>query len=601
MDNGMLWINEGFVLDEAGNLITTSYIDLRPPGDRTAIRTLIKGCRREHALEDSPTILISPVREFREKGKNLIRDEREGMATVEKEVEEPETPAELFQRRRLADVDEAVELLDSWTSVSHRRTSRRMHRSSGRVSFAKEWWIFSTSIRPETDEQWAAWEADIDPRYDHKSEIGQPAKFAQALARMVTEQLGPRGGDAWTRGSVGDGGDAALRTKHPAQQVLHGPIVYDDRLYETLTQEADEATRIAASMFTKREKHATLREYRFVILSDGEVTDTVSLSISGMMRDALPAGPSALVRPEGRIAAATASPEVSSSPTRGSTKLHGGRMTAKRRVRYLDTMRSERRKADGTVLSAETTERERVHEKTVKWDPSAARPAPDAGEAMDGRADGDSRGRQERPMSPDDLGPETTDEDAIREIAFTRPESREEVTESGAFTIMRGTGRSGGSLEEMFTKMFNDPASPMPASSESWAADKLGREEVLEIHGWMATLAHKVERVAIEQREAASSACWQAIQCIRNIYVRLGNIVDTVAIERQRFVVLDLKASAESRATGRIVVAPSGAYAYSLKAPNKGIVGHSDGEAGRIFPVVSLDEFESFGWSPKDD
>jgi len=114
-------------------------------------------------------------------------------------------------------------------------------------------------------------------------------------------------------------------------------------------------------------------------------------------------------------------------------------------------------------------------------------------------------------------------------------------------------------------------------------------------------LAHKVERVAIEQREAASSACWQAIQCIRNIYVRLGDIVNTVAIERQRFVVLDLKASAESGATGRVVVAPSGAYAYSLKAPNKGMVGHSDGEAGRIFPVLSLDEFESFGWSPKDD
>ena len=37
----MLWINEGFVLDDAGTLITTSYIDLREKDDRTVIPGLI--------------------------------------------------------------------------------------------------------------------------------------------------------------------------------------------------------------------------------------------------------------------------------------------------------------------------------------------------------------------------------------------------------------------------------------------------------------------------------------------------------------------------------------------------------------------------------
>ena len=37
----MLWINEGFVLDDAGNMALTSYIDLRGEGDRTAIRSLV--------------------------------------------------------------------------------------------------------------------------------------------------------------------------------------------------------------------------------------------------------------------------------------------------------------------------------------------------------------------------------------------------------------------------------------------------------------------------------------------------------------------------------------------------------------------------------
>ena len=419
---------------------------------------------------------------------------------------------------------------------------------------------------------------------------------------MVTEQLGPQGSDAWMRGSIGDGGDAAPRTKHPTQQILHGPMVYNERLYDTLTQDADEATRIAASMFTKRENHAALREYRFVISRDGAVEEEVFLNISGMMRDALQAGPSALVRPAARPADTTASPEASSSPTRGWTELRDGQIAAKRRVRHRETMRSETRGADRVVVSSETTERQRVQERTVTLDPSTAKRTLDAAGAMGGRADSDNPPKAEQPMSPDRLGPETTDEDVMQEIAFGKLDSRERETESKAVTVLQGTGRNGGSFEEIFAKMLDDPASPMPASSEPWAEDKLGREEVLEIHRWMATLAHKVTRVAIEHREAASSACWQAIQCIRNIYVQVGDIVDTVSIERQRFVVLELKASEESNAAGRIVVAPSGAYAYSFKGPSNGTVGHSEGEVGKMFcPLAIMDEFKSFGWPPKDD
>ena len=33
----MLWINEGFVLDDAGNMLTTSYIDLRSKDERAVI------------------------------------------------------------------------------------------------------------------------------------------------------------------------------------------------------------------------------------------------------------------------------------------------------------------------------------------------------------------------------------------------------------------------------------------------------------------------------------------------------------------------------------------------------------------------------------
>ena len=94
----------------------------------------------------------------------------------------------------------------------------------------------------------------------------------------------------------------------------------------------------------------------------------------------------------------------------------------------------------------------------------------------------------------------------------------------------------------------------------------------------------------------------ECFKCIRNIYVRLGDIVNSVSIERERFVVLRIKALEELAATGRIVVAPSGAYAYCFKQSGKEEVGHGEGELGKIFfPLGSqLETFKSFGWPPKE-
>lgn len=48
-------------MNEAGNVIATSYVDLRSPENRTAILTLVEGCRRERALEETEAILASPL------------------------------------------------------------------------------------------------------------------------------------------------------------------------------------------------------------------------------------------------------------------------------------------------------------------------------------------------------------------------------------------------------------------------------------------------------------------------------------------------------------------------------------------------------------
>ena len=96
----MLWVSEGFVMDDAGNMVSTIYIDLRARHERTVILGLVKGCKREHALEDGDTMLISKPERFRGYGERLIRDEQEGLAKREKEsvTVTGETPVEAAKR-----------------------------------------------------------------------------------------------------------------------------------------------------------------------------------------------------------------------------------------------------------------------------------------------------------------------------------------------------------------------------------------------------------------------------------------------------------------------------------------------------------------------
>ena len=289
----MLWINEGFVLDDAGNMLMTSYIDLRVKEERTVIQGLVKGCKREHALEDSETLLISKPERFREYGAALIRDEQEGFAKEEQVKVEAETPEEAAKRRATSDLNDALDLVGSRVKSVHRVEHSQRKTLKESFSYGKDWWIFCASIRPDLD-GWNTWRSSLDEDYDHVSEIGQPAKFAQSLARMVTEQICPMGKDASLTGT--SDGKTGAKTKHKSQWVVHGPVVYTDRLYDLLTEEEDEVRRMAACLFAKPISHAKQREYRFVVLNGGATEETVLLNISGMMRDALAQTAEGLVR-----------------------------------------------------------------------------------------------------------------------------------------------------------------------------------------------------------------------------------------------------------------------------------------------------------------
>ena len=576
----MLWINEGFILDDAGNMLTTSYIDLRDEGERTVIRSLVKGCSREHALEDGETVLISKPERFREGWVALIRDEQEGLAKEELVTLEAETPEEAAKRRATADLNDALQLVGSRMKSVHRVEYSRRKTQSESFSYGKDWWIFCASIRPD-DGDLDAWKATLDENYDHVSEIGQPAKFAQALARMVTEQIGPRGKDAWLTGT--SDGAAGARTKHKHQWVIHGPVAYTDRLYETIVGEEDEVRRMAACLFAKPMTHAAQREYRFVVLNGGAAEETVLLTISGMMRDALAPSEGGLIRPSPAPAATVGEDgAVIPRPMQSSTTQRYKRATVKERKEEREETRLETRTSDGQVISSDVKQRESVEERVATKDlETDDRGIPDLrrGEEREDagweRSDLDVEQESEEPDGRDD-------EDAVaKELALDEREWNDEHgrNEFVLPVVHRGSGRT----YKSFGEMLEDPSAPMSPFAKTWEVSACSPEEIVKSYGAVATLALKITRVAVEHRQEAASACWHALQCINNIYARLGDIIDSVWIEQDRFVVIHIKESEELKATGRIVIGPSGGYAYCLKRSKSENLGYSEGNLGNLF------------------
>ena len=417
---------------------------------------------------------------------------------------------------------------------------------------------------------------------------------------MVAEQLGPQGNDGWLQGTTD--GVGGIRTKHGMQWVLHGPVVYADRLYDTLKREPPGTRSLPLWLFTKSTTHAAMREYRFAILRDGTVDDKRFLKISGMMRDALQPTEHGLVRPMPEPAEVTTGAGNASSPTQDKGKVTHKRATARERVVRREEMRSEVKRPDGQILTSNSERREDVRERTIirDLDPDDQTPRRAALAGTGGESGAAAAAEQSRASGGLATEREQADGDVVKELALGGDGS---VNQDGTRADQAAAARGGATdvvktLHESFEKMFRDPAAPMGPITETWAESALGREEVLRIYRLVATLSHKVTLVDIVNRRDAASACWHAMQCIRNIDARLGDIVEMVSIERERFVVLQLRESERRGATGRIVVEPRGGYAYCFRAGTTQVAGHGTAEVGMtFFPIGSdLEMFEEYGW-----
>lgn len=599
METDIIWVNEGFVLNDAGHLIITSYIDLRKPEDRTPITRLVRRCERKYALEDCETIMISNPAHFRSHGEELILDVQEGLAKEETAIASQETAAQATRQQAVSDLNQAFELLGTRMRPSYSESHNKTRKHTDSLTYAKEWWILSTSMKPN-DKDLDSWRTTLPNHYDHVSEIGQPAKFAQALARMVAEQIGPRGEEG-SFNSATDGAETE-KTKHKTQWVMHGPVVYTDSPYATLDGITDSSYRMAALMFTKGKDHAAQREYRFVVLSDGPVEETVVLEISGMMRDALKQTEHGLVR-HARVPLKSG-PREETEPPQGKNEAANPtvkQMTMRERSAEREEWKLETKGPDGQVLSSDGGLRESIRERTVTQSQDLE------GSELQ-KSTGDSPDRydtRKAPSIPDpldatgDMDAEQNDEDVVKELALEEFDWDERNAEDDelAIPIRTVTGR----VYKSFEEMMSDPTYPMSPMGKVWQEDANTPDEITKTYRAIDVLDMKMKDVEEQFRQDIASAGWYAMLCIRNIYGRLGDIVDTVSIEKKRFVVIRLKDNEALNAVGRIVIAPSGAYAYSLHLPNEEQLGHGGLEWGtKFFPIGGqVETFERYGWTKK--
>ena len=259
--------NEGYHIDHWGNLISSVYVDLRQPAERSPIALLVKGCRREHAIEDSRDVKISNPKIFRDQGENLIRDPGEGYFSESRVLHDAVNDPNDIERQsqRIQAHNRTAELTESGRRSQLTGTRSRREESTS-LEYAPKGWLFCASIAPTTPEEWRAWQSTLDPAYDHVSHVYRPREFARALAGMTAAQIGPQGPVIPTTSSLR--GFPSQRTHHPSQLIFHGPVVYVDDVFSWLYQARTADEFFLRAVFTKATSHQAQREYRFVVASE---------------------------------------------------------------------------------------------------------------------------------------------------------------------------------------------------------------------------------------------------------------------------------------------------------------------------------------------
>ena len=264
---------DGHHVDEAGNLISCTYVDLRDPVDRSPITTLTKASSKRHAIPGCETMRLSKPSRFLDRGEGLIDRGEEGSAggTSRKTARAEDPPDPSGPARAIARAETA--------------SPERPPAPTDEVHYGRNGWIYCAFIEPETPAERAAGRAAMPSGYDAVSPIRRPREFARALGAMAAEQVGPRGRLVPLRNRV-DG--QMFCTAHRSQTVYHGPVVYPDDPYRRLERASSDLELLLLLVFMKHPAHRAQREYQFAVWTDEEpAEDSMDLTVSPTLLEAM--------------------------------------------------------------------------------------------------------------------------------------------------------------------------------------------------------------------------------------------------------------------------------------------------------------------------
>ena len=285
-------LSEGHYLDDNNTLIAMHFIDTRDQNSRTPIASLVKRCKREHAIEDYGIVRICKPSYYREHGNPSLRDQGEGRAShivseTSTITDDPEELAwsqsrsdalnrgMLLANQSLGEKASSVQVRSCTKSVQQRKTTT----TRDTINFGRNGWIFCTSVAPVNEEEYEAWKRTMGEDYDHTSHFYSPRQLARALAEMAADQLGPQSGEAKLESRFG--GVSAEPAVLQRQAVFHGPVIYTDDVYELLGSAPTNLDFILLSVFAKDTYYAPEREYRFLVWTEDEPSsDCVDLLAS---------------------------------------------------------------------------------------------------------------------------------------------------------------------------------------------------------------------------------------------------------------------------------------------------------------------------------